>query len=104
MSPEKIVLDEFGAYYLGDELVVGPDFVGQQVPARAKASAARMIAALRGEDRAPVIALLRRLADNRNDPLHTKIGEHTMLWWADDDELFAVFGSLVDAMITELQR
>ena len=104
MSPEEIVLDEFGCHYLGDELRVGPDFVARVVPDMARDSAERMLSVLGTQDRAPLIALLRRLRDNRADPLHRTIGEQTLLWWADSDKNFVAFRALVDAMIKELEQ
>ncbi|MCE9572196.1 MAG: hypothetical protein K8W52_03485 [Deltaproteobacteria bacterium] len=103
MSAEQIVLDEFGCYYLADDLDVGPGLI-HEVPALAAASAERLALALGAADRAPVIALLRELRDDPAHRLHRTIGHQTLLRWSSHDWLFRIFQQIADEIIIRLEQ
>jgi hypothetical protein len=101
VTPQEIILDEFGCHYLGDELQVGNDFASR-IPAMASASAKRL-ARKSGGELDKTITLLGDLRRDRAHPLLGTIGEQTLLWWADDAKAWELFGELVDAIIAELR-
>ena len=98
MTAPKILLDEMGAYYLGDELRFTPDFTTRY--ATLIASSVRRMKAAAGEPGlAEMVALLRELRENRQHPLHERIAAETQLSWVDSEEMFGIFQQLVDAWI-----
>jgi hypothetical protein len=100
MTAEELILDEFGRYYLGDELRVDDAFVNR-IPVLAAASATRL-ARKSGATRESVVTVLRAMRDDRAHPLHREIGEQTLMWWVDDDNSWLQFQRLVDRIIESL--
>jgi len=104
MTAQEIVLDELGCYYLGDEISpTGPGFVANEVPRRAAESVERMARKAGVDGRAPLLDLLGALRVDRQHPLHERITAETLISWIDDDESWASFQALLDAIISGLQ-
>jgi hypothetical protein len=100
-SAEDIVLAEFACYFLNEEV---PDWsadpTGQVLRELADRSARRLARAA-GERAAEVIAVLRRMHDDRESPLLDEISASTLIEWRDD---WADFQELVSAIIEALQQ
>ncbi len=102
MAPEQIIVDEFCAWYLGDEMLIDDVFM-DQLPAMAARSAVRMASAAGPDGVGAVIELLDKARDDRSHPLLATIGRRTLFDWTADDEVFSVFQHLVDLMVSSLR-
>lgn len=98
---QQIIADEFSRHYREDEVDI---YKPGQLKARAEASAVRLSSTAGRARKVDLVALLRALRDDRVHPLHAAIGGRSELWWADDDESFAVFQQLVDWMLARLAQ
>ncbi|MCE9576335.1 MAG: hypothetical protein K8W52_24520 [Deltaproteobacteria bacterium] len=99
MTLQQIIADEFSRHYREDEVDIDRS---EQLKGRAEASAVRLSAMVGSDRKVDLVALLRALQADRVHPLHAEIGGRSELWWADDDELFAVFQQLVDWILMGL--
>jgi hypothetical protein len=101
-SPDELLLDEFGSYYLADELDDWTDaeFV-QQIPEKAAESAKRLLWAGGRGAAAQIISTLQAIAGDRQHSLHEHISEHTLIDWR-DEEAWPVFQKLAAAIAQEL--
>jgi hypothetical protein len=100
-SAESVVLNEFGCYFLADELLnwTGKDFE-EKIPELAADSAERLW--FDGEGVVPeVIALLRELSEHPEHRLMEEIGDKTLIEWR---HAWPMFRLLVGAIIDELER
>jgi hypothetical protein len=101
MTPQQILLDEMGTYYIADELEISPDFTTEYAELIAD-SADRMRAAAGPQGLDELVALLRALRENRQHPVHDLLAKETQLSWGKKDGLFAIFQQLVDVWIAGL--
>jgi hypothetical protein len=102
---EQAIEDEFGCYYLIDELPPERhnDFCRTQLPGIAAKSAERLRSAV-GEDHVnDLVKVLRNLRNDPSHPLVTAIGEASLMGWADEPEDWHVFQTLLDAIIDHLK-
>ena len=86
-SPQDALLDEFGCYWLGDEI---PDVRSVSLMPEAARAAGRVLRQHR-ERASEVAVLLRELAADRSHPLFGPIAEGTLISWTDDDASWAKF-------------
>ncbi len=100
VTPQDILLDEFGCYYLGDEVRIDDAFE-KQIPELAAASAKRL--RKKSESSCESLALLlAAMRNDRNHPIVQQIGEQSLMWWADDDKAWHLFQQLVGEIIDRL--
>jgi hypothetical protein len=104
-SPHQAIENEFGCYYLGDELPpLQSDAFRASLPQRTWTSAIRLREAV-GEDR--VGDLIRALESLKTTPDGILMGEiesATLIGWTDDPQDWAVFQGLVDQIIDFLRK
>jgi len=92
------VLDEFGCYWLGDEI---PDVCSVSLMPEADRAAGRMVRR-HGERASEVAVLLREMAADRSHPLFEPIAEGTLIWWTDDDPSWAKFQQVADRIADQI--
>lgn len=86
-SAQDALLDEFGCYWLGDEI---PDVRYVSLMREADRAAGRVVRH-HGKRASELATLLREMAANRSHPLFEPIAEGTLIWWTDDDASWAKF-------------
>ena len=102
-SPASLVLEEFGCYYLVDEVGVGPSF-GLELERLAADSAARLTEEAGVAGTAGVVEVLKRMRDERADSMYAAIATASLIRWNEDAEIFSMFQQLVDAIVARLVR
>lgn len=99
MITRELIRSEFTCYYRGDEVDIERL---DDLRARADRSAQGLASEAGSAEVTQFVALLCAMRDDRSHPMHEAIGISSELWWADDDEFFAVFRQLVDWMLAGL--
>ncbi len=98
---EEAIKQEFGCYYLADELQEGwEDSLSQM----ARASASRLLDQV-GENH--IQDLIQLLKDARNDPNHPVIQmicDETLIDWVDEPTDWQVLQNLLDLIVTNLKQ
>lgn len=86
MNEEEILLNEFGCYYLADELPsIAPEHLASWLPAWAQASAQRLSADAGAEGTPRLLELLRAVRADRDHPLVARLSRESNIPWRDDD-------------------
>lgn len=101
-APEEILLDEFGCYYLADEIGVGQQFLSR-LDEFASDSAVRLVEEAGPSGIGGVVELLERLRDERSHPLHDAIAAASLICWNEDDYMLGIFRQFVDALVAKLR-
>jgi len=100
-SVEDLLMNEVGAYWLGEELgdVTWTSLVEDRLPGLAAQAAARLRYTV-GEDRRPELqALLRAIRADPRHPLAQQIEAETQVEWSDDPVTWSVFQRLMDLLL-----
>ncbi len=103
---EKAIKQEFGCYYMADELpeVWDEDFIKTELPRRASSSA-QTLAYMLGEEEIPsLISSLRAMRNNPAHPLIQVICDSTLVDWTEEAEDWNVLQSLLDLIADNLEK